>query len=195
MNLAKSYEQLTNLYETHLEEFGVRLPRFNSRMGCVLTILYSRLGEYIHIDEIKTLVEAAGHVLTGSDPLQVRHLSTQMGWWIERQGRYHHMLISATEVLPGFLPARRAMRLTEEEWTRLKQEYGNACVNCGSINGEPLRWNPTRITVLQQGHMDPQRELTLDNCIPQCQFCNQQYRNRAVFNRRGFVIAFNPAGH
>jgi len=76
----------------------------------------------------------------------------------------------------------------------MKKEYGYSCVNCGSKEGEALRWDQTKTTVLQQGHMDPRKDLTYDNCIPQCGFCNQQYKSKAVFNRRGFVIDFCKSG-
>jgi len=72
--------------------------------------------------------------------------------------------------------------------------YDNKCVNCGSEEGKPMRWNKHKITVLQKGHMDPRRSLTSDNIIPQCAMCNQQYKNKAVFNDRGFVVEFNKDG-
>ena len=36
--------------------------------------------------------------------------------------------------------------------------------------------------------MDPRKSLTEDNCVPQCQFCNQRYTDKAVFDKRGQVI-------
>jgi hypothetical protein len=42
--------------------------------------------------------------------------------------------------------------------------------------------------------MDPRKSLTEDNVIPQCAMCNQQYKNKAVFNDRGYVVEFNKNG-
>ena len=38
--------------------------------------------------------------------------------------------------------------------------------------------------------MDPRKSLATDNVIPQCAICNQQYKNKAIFNKRGYVIDF-----
>ena len=62
------------------------------------------------------------------------------------------------------------------------------CVNCGSKDGEPMRWDKSIVTKLQKGHMDPDKDLTEDNCVPQCGFCNQRYKDKAVFDKRGQVI-------
>ena len=95
---------------------------------------------------------------------------------------------------PSFISEKRISKLNLSNWEDLKKEYDYMCVNCGSREGQPMRWKKSQITVLQQGHMDPRKNLTTDNCIPQCSFCNQQYKDKAVFNKRGCVIAFNKAG-
>ena len=43
--------------------------------------------------------------------------------------------------------------------------------------------------------MDPRKSITLDNVIPQCQYCNQQYKNKAIFNKRGIVVDFCKNGY
>ena len=42
--------------------------------------------------------------------------------------------------------------------------------------------------------MDPRKELSMENVIPQCEICNQQYKNKAIFNEKGYVIEFNKKG-
>lgn len=194
MSLHEKYNELSVVYKANLATSGVKLPKFQGKLGCALTILYTNFGEFIHIDEIKRQLIEAGHNLTGTDPVQVRHLSTQKGWYIEKDGKYKHRLVSVQQCLPGFIAQKRASKLSNENWEKMKQEYGFACVNCGSKEGESMRWCQTKITVLQQGHMDPRKNLTYDNCIPQCAFCNQQYKSKAVFNKRGFVIEFCKSG-
>jgi hypothetical protein len=39
--------------------------------------------------------------------------------------------------------------------------------------------------------MDPRKKLDLDNTIPQCQYCNQTYKDYFRFNEYGRVIAVN----
>ena len=194
MNYSEIYNKLKQHFNTHLKDSGVKLPRFSSKLGLSLTILYANMDKFVHIDEIKKKLIENGHALTGTDPVQVRHLSTQKGWWIVKEGKYKHKLFSCTQVLPGYIAQKRASKLDQENWNKMKLEYENACVNCGSIEGKPMRWDRTKITVLQQGHMDPRKDLTYDNCIPQCAFCNQQYKSKAVFNKRGAVIDFCKKG-
>ena len=189
-----TWSELVTLWNTHLKEKGVKLPKKNSKLGDAVLFLYTNMGSFVHIDLIKKFVAGLGHKMTGTDPLQVRHLSTQRGLYIVKDGRYHYKMVNMTEPIPGFIPTRRQTRVDEVAWIALKATYGNKCVNCGSVHGEELRWDPTQTTVLQQGHMDPRKDLTQDNCIPQCQFCNQQYKNKAIFNCRGFVIDFKKEG-
>ena len=126
--------------------------------------------------------------LTGTDPCQVRHLSTQRGFYIIKEGRFKHKLVNLTEVCPGFIRDKRNNTLTKEIWINILHEYEYMCVNCGSKEGEKMRWKSTEITKLQQGHMDPRKGLTEDNCIPQCQFCNQRSKDKYVFDKRGQTI-------
>ena len=194
MDLKQKYLELEIAHKTNLEKLGVKLPGYRGKLGCALAILYAKFGKPVHIDVIKSTLKEVGHNLTGSDPVQVRHLSTQKGWWIVKEGKMKHKLVSVTECYPNFLAKKRSSKLNDENWANMKKEYGFSCVNCGSKEGEPLRWKPTEPTVLQQGHMDPRKDLTYDNCIPQCGFCNQQYKSKAIFNKRGFVIDFCKSG-
>lgn len=189
-----SYETLKKHHKQYLFKEGVKLPKMNSILGCTLTILYQNLGAFVHIDTIKEKVLEYGFTLTGSDPVQTRHLSTQRGWWVIKKGRFHHALITHCHPIPGFISKKRLSALDDVNWQKMKEEYQNMCVNCGSKEGGALRWKPTETCILQQGHMDPRKDLTYDNCIPQCAFCNQQYKNKAIFNKRGMVIDFNKAG-
>lgn len=195
MNTTKTmYATLKSNHELYLKKYGVKLPGENSKLGISLTYLYEKIGTAVHIDEIKEFVIQTGKKLTGTDPLQIRHLSTQLGWYIEKDGKYKHRLVTIDKPLPGFIAEKRLTKLNEENWLKLKLEYNNTCVNCGSKEGEPMRWKSTALTSLQQGHMDPRKDLTYDNCIPQCGFCNQQYKSKAIFNKRGIVIDFCKQG-
>ena len=178
---------LETSWDTYLKHRGVKLPK-RGKLRLALNYLYDNIGKDCHIDDIKSYVASTGEKLTGSDPLQVRHLSTQKGWYIKKTGKYYHCLVNITETYPGFIADKRKTMVKGDDWHCLKKEYGYMCVNCGSKEGEPMRWKLTSTTVLQKGHMDPRKDLTLDNCIPQCSFCNQSYKDKAVFNKRGIVV-------
>ena len=198
MSYSEAYDRLNVFHIQHLKANGVKMPRFTSKLGYSLAILYKNIDNFVHIDFIKEALRANGFVLTGTDPVQVRHLSTQSGWWIEKHGKYKHRFVSATEVMPGFIAQKRASKLNDENWAEMKAEYaylGNhCCVNCGSIEGQPMRFDLTKTTVLQQGHRDPRKDLTYDNCIPQCAFCNQSAKNKVVFDKRGGTSDFCKKG-
>lgn len=203
--MASTYSRVLAEYNQHLREKGVKLLSENSGLGQALCCLYENIGNPISIEQIRRYVVEHGVVLSGGDSCQVRHLGLQFGYNMLKGReintltglkikRSHFLLINLTDKHPSFIPERRNVVMTDEDWENLKEEYGNMCVNCGSKEGEPLRWNQNMKTVLQQGHMDPRLDLTLANTIPQCAICNQQYKNKAVFNRRGFVIEFNQNG-
>ena len=85
---------------------------------------------------------------------------------------------------------KRVGRLGAKTFEQLKIAYGNKCATCGIEEGK----KDSRMDVivkLQEGHMNPRKSLTLDNTIPQCQYCNQTYKDYFKFNEHGRVIAVN----
>jgi len=135
--------------------------------------------------------------------LQIRHLGLQYGFNILKGGdnynsskvkKSHFSLINLIKPYPSFFREKRRLEIDLISWKGIKRSYDDKCVNCGSKENEIMRWNNNKITVLQYGHMDPRKPLTINNIIPQCSICNQQYKNKAIFNNRGFVIDFNKKG-
>tara|TARA_B100000886_G_C20361656_1_gene465471 strand:- start:73 stop:666 length:594 start_codon:yes stop_codon:yes gene_type:complete len=196
MNISKTiykkYKMLKTdldiIWEKNLKLLNVKLPK-RGRKRCALDYLYQNIGVFIHIDKIKEHVSKQ-YKLTGTDPVQVRHLSTQDGWNIIKQGKYMHCLVDVNSTCPSFISEKRNVNINNIIWNNLKFSYEFMCVNCGSKEDEPQRWDNNNITKLQKGHMDPTKSLTEDNCIPQCQFCNRRYKDKAVFDKRGQVLKF-----
>lgn len=95
--------------------------------------------------------------------------------------------------------SRRATLISQHEFLNLKQQSDNRCRVCGSIEGLPNLKNNILMTRLEMGHCHPLHPLTIDNCIPMCQFCNQMYGNRFVFSPNGTVhsalVYVNTATH
>jgi hypothetical protein len=81
----------------------------------------------------------------------------------------------------------RECNVTTAAFEALKKRFKQRCAHCGSEEGESHLKNRLVNTALQMGHMDPRKPLTLGNCIPLCSMCNGVYRNKFVFNIRGYV--------
>lgn len=79
--------------------------------------------------------------------------------------------------------------VTPEIFESIKKETGFICLVCTSEEGKLCR-KPTSncIVMLEMGHMDPRKKLTVDNCIPMCQYCNGVYKNKVVWDKNGNVI-------
>jgi len=200
-----AFKQIQRLYEKNLKDKGVKAVSEKSQQGQVLCCLFENMGKPVKHEVIRAYVVSKGIKVTGADSPQPRQLGLQHGYNILKGGDINpatnekvpkscFLLMDLEHVHSGFKPKRRKLEMTDADWIGLMAKYDRMCVNCGSKEGEPMRWNKNKITVLQKGHMDPRKSLTEDNVIPQCAMCNQQYKNKAVFNERGFVVEFNKTG-
>ena len=130
-----------------------------------------------------------------NDVQQARHLGAQKGWWIIAGGRDNivrdlkkgeYQLHSLEKPYPGFKQERRQM--DKYKFAEIKALYGYRCATCGSLEGEPhFHWPQTK-TILQIAHMDPRKDLSAGNMIPQCQKCNRADRNYWVYDKKGRVV-------
>ena len=193
---------LQSLHTEHLERYGVRMPTKGSNKALHLVYLHKYMGTLVHKDTVSAFVRSVNPE-AGADQ-QVRHLARD-GWNVlnshnaisenERVPNGYHMLRDVTTVKPEFLHQRlrRVGRLGASTFEELKVIYDYRCATCGDREGNSPRLNPQEVVRLQQGHMNPSQPLTLDNTIPQCQYCNQTYQDNFVFDHNGRVIALhNP---
>ena len=177
---------LDNMYNKYLKNYGIKIPK-KGKMRSALEYLVININKAVDIRDIQSYVISCGYSLKGGDPIQVRHLSTQNGFYIIKEDN-KFKLISLIIPHPSFIKDKRNIKITNDSWLKILKEYDYMCVNCGSEEFKELRWKKTEKTKLQKGHMDPRKSLTEDNCVPQCQFCNQRYKDKAVFDKRGQVI-------
>lgn len=177
---------LDDMYNKYLKNCGIKLPK-KGKMRSALEYLVENINKAVDIRDIQSYVISCGYLLKGGDPIQVRHLSTQYGFYIIKENN-KFKLISLIIPYPSFIKDKRNIKITNDSWLNIIKDYDYMCVNCGSEELKELRWKKTEKTKLQKGHMDPRKSLTEDNCIPQCQFCNQRYTDKAVFDKRGQVI-------
>jgi hypothetical protein len=198
------YNNYKQMYDTYLQAHNLPLYKENTGFGQALAYLNTNLGKELPIEKIKEYVNKQGIPLNGGDSLQLRHVARcynllkggEMNPITNKKvKRSQFCLINLTTHHPNYIPSRNTnITMTENEWVDLKKNYNNQCATCGNIEGEPMRFNSYSKTKLQRGHMDPIKEGRTDNIIPQCKDCNQQYKNKAIFNKHGRVIDWCKSG-
>jgi len=202
--ICEKYNEIKNKWETNLKDKGVKLSALKNNNGSytlnalVLIYLYVNIRKAISKEEITIFLQNLGYQV--NDMQQARHLSQQSGWYIISGQRgdsecrkYNvaageYMLLTLDEPYPQFNDKKRSEYYSSESWEDLKAHYGNRCVSCGSEEGKINFLYKNSITRLEQGHKDPGKPLTLDNIIPQCQFCNGSSQNLFVFDNKGKIV-------
>lgn len=201
--IESAYEELKESHKTHLEVFGVKLPRLKTgdkftKYALVLIYLYKKINKKVSKTELTKFIKK--YYPDINDVQQARHLGAQMGWHIlsgtrgdieakklgTSSGEYQ--LISLESHYPNFTKMRRETNVSEDAWEELKKHYKFRCATCGSKEGEPNFHYPSSITKLQKGHMNPNKPLTIDNIITQCDKCNRPDRNYFEYDKKGRVI-------
>ena len=219
--IVKLYEKITNSYNNYLVHYNVnpvktislyddhRNRRSNREIVAEmdgktlqLVLLLKYKGCFLHRDVISAFVRS--HLPSLAADQQPRHLGSQDGWNILNKGAHvpdtdervpsgYHYLVSLESPNPKIVMTemKRAGRLAARNFDQLKAAYSNCCATCGIKEGTIDIRNNHILVSLQQGHMDPSKQLTIENTIPQCQYCNQTYKDYFKFNQYGRVIAIN----
>jgi hypothetical protein len=210
------HNKIVNTYKNNLEVFKVKklwsdeLVEYCSDAEFVaqldakelqLIFLYKYINCFVHKDLVSKFVRR--YIKNAALDQQVRHLGTQYGWYVLNKGAKvpnvdetvpsgYNYLVTIESPSPSILAAalKRAGRVAARNFSEIKIAYGYKCATCGREEGKKDQKNQGTI-VLQQGHMNPRLPLTLDNIIPQCQYCNQTYKDYFQFNEDGRVVAVN----
>ncbi len=214
--IRKIHYVLEKAYDTHLKQYSVKkLWKDDLVEDCTdeefvrqldakelqLIFLYKHLKCLVHKDLVSDFVRK--YIPTAALDQQVRHLGTQCFWLVLNKGATipdtnmkvpsgYNYLVSIELPNPKAVSnaLKRTGRLAAKNFHELKAAYGFCCATCGLQEGKKDNRNG-EIVALQQGHMNPRFPLTLDNTIPQCQYCNQTYKDYFQFNEYGRVIAIN----
>lgn len=206
IELTKFYNEIKMNWEKYLKKSSVRMPNLSSGgkytiNSLVLIYLYSKLGKIVSKQELTEFLKSMG--IESNDVQQARHLAQQSGWYILSGTRGdieckeygiapgEYLLKTIKEAYPSYKKLKRTESLNATSWDELKLMYNYRCATCGSKEGEKNFLYPASNTILQQGHKDPSKPLTIDNTIPQCQFCNRASRNYFVFDNKGRVEKIN----
>lgn len=206
-NYLKAYEvkplwniKNKNIYDKNIEVD--ELVKLLDAKELQLIFLYHHKDKLVHKDVISAFVRKY-KIDAGLDQ-QIRHLGSQYHWNILNKGNKipdkniivpsgYHYLVSIETPNPKILAnaLKRTGRIAAKNFDQLKLAYNNTCATCGISEGKKdSRFNDV-IVALQQGHMNPRKALDLTNTIPQCQYCNQTYKDYFIFNEFGRVIAIN----
>lgn len=208
--------KLINTYINNLKFYGVK-PLWNELFQDMkifksdiknmndkelqMIFLYKYKNCLVHKDLVSEFVRI--HKTNAGLDQQVRHLGTQCYWYVLNKGA---KIPDVDEIVPsGYnylvsieipnpkavkMALKRANRNSAKNFIELKYVYDNKCATCGLEEGK-IDWRTGKKVKLQQGHMDPRKDLTLDNTIPQCEYCNQTYLDYFRFDENGRVIAVN----
>tara|TARA_A200000159_G_scaffold8442_1_gene7249 strand:+ start:2567 stop:3106 length:540 start_codon:yes stop_codon:yes gene_type:complete len=170
-------------YESHLKKHGVK---FNFREGSnkykTLLALYENIGNWMSKAEIVERIE-----YTGSDLQDARHLGKQSGWYVDQDGKGNYKLVTTKQPHPSFAAKKRLNELNTSDFKVMKEAYDNRCATCGEKEGTRHRFEHGKV-VLEKGHMDPRKDMSPENIIPQCNFCNKFYGDKFVFDRQGRIV-------
>ena len=196
------YSKISEMHDKFLKQYNVKLPNLKVKNkytlnALVLIYLYKKIGKIVSKQELTEFLKNMGYKI--NDVQQARHLAQQSGWYIlsgtrgdlecqnlnVKAGQY--LLKTIEKPYPSYQNLKRTETLKANSWNELKKIYNNRCATCGSKEGEYNFLYPASITTLQQGHKDPGKSLTIENTIPQCQFCNRASRNYFVFDNKGRV--------
>ena len=195
------YNFVKSFHEKFLEKSGVILPSLRKSgkfTKSALTLVFlAKDYPKTRIVSKKEITEFIRKYYPDTNDVQdARHLGMQKGWYIasgtrgnsiDDLGYGEYKLVSLEEPHPNFKLHRKEI-VGELNWDEIKSKYDFRCASCGSKEGEPNFRYPGTTTKLTQGHMDPNKPLTKDNTIPQCEKCNRPDRNYWIYDRKGRVI-------
>ena len=216
--LRSLHQKIVMSYDTYLKSYGVKqvwkdveqninemsdeeFINYLDVKELQLIFLYKHIHCFVHKDLVSEFVRK--YKPSAALDQQVRHLGTQLLWYVLNKSAKvpdkdevvpsgYNYLVSIETPNPKAvaLALKRSGRLAAKSFDDLKIVYENKCATCGIDEGKKDTRNGL-VVALQQGHMNPRKPLTLDNTIPQCQYCNQQYLDYFCFNEHGRVVAVN----
>jgi hypothetical protein len=178
---------LNQAYDIYLKPHQVSIPGEGFERK-TLEVLYENIGKPLSKKEINLKI---GY--TGGDNQSNRGLKRR-GWNVISEQKNGELMITLKDLnLHPEFDVNREKRKTQNvgDWEAIKKHYDYRCASCGSLEGEPNFDAKGTNTRLEKGHMDPTKDLTDDNVIPQCQICNKSYKDKFIFDNRGRVVDKN----
>ena len=178
---------LYNEWVKYLKPKGVKLPKEDTWGRKSLEFMYVNLNAWVSKEII---IEGIGY--TGPDLQAPRHFSAS-GWYVEQDYKGNYKLVCVKETFPKWIPDKRTTNIASDSWDELKQKYNNECATCGSKEGEPHR-HTNKKTKLEKGHKNPELDLTIENTIPHCNYCNKRFKDTYKFDNYGLPVMIKLEG-
>ncbi len=182
-----------------LINFGIKLPRKNTQKYHTLMFLYKNKGKVVTKKQIEQYVCGVLNIVQ-KDIQDGRHLSKQNGFDIIQGGNIHNniLLKRGEYVFLGFDRPNKYYSIkrrvyNNKDFDDVKKQFNYTCVTCGCKEGESHKYTGS-ITKLESAHKDPTKELTIDNMIPQCGYCNKKYKDKYIFDDFGQVKDYSDTG-
>ena len=202
----KIYIEISSIWERELKDQNVRLPKEGSAKSFWLVALYSNIGKPLGNTEIYEWMMKFPLFFNRKPKLksdqQIRHLAGTYGWNVlgggELQVKGKKIKIKAGDFMmlnidlprKHFNASRRQSKLPAKDFQELKRNNGNICATCWHKEGT-IHPKLNKKIKLQQGHMNPNKNLSIENAIPQCQYCNQTYKDDFIFGKDGRIAGIN----
>lgn len=213
MEIKIDYQQYTELwkeiednYNKYLKKEGVKLPRKYSLKSYWLVALYYYFQKPVSSSDIyEWMIKMINDSREIAKDQQIRHLRMQDGFDVRIKGMSYqinhqsfkikpgeYLLYSITEPSKDFGRWKRFYNLKAHNFAEIKQNYDFRCATCWHKENE-IHPKTNKMIRLQKGHKNPSKPLNIANIIPQCDYCNQTYKNDFIFGDDGRIKAvFNP---
>ena len=170
-------------WKNNLKKHGVKFNfKPDSWSYKTLLFMYKNLGLWLNK---KVIAEEIGY--SGSDLQNPRHLAKQAGWNIEQDRKGNYRLVCVKVPHPAFSKKKRLNELKTTDFEKIKKEYDYRCATCGEKENSIHRFEYGKV-VLEKGHMNPKLDMSAENIIPQCNFCNKFYLDKYIFDKQGRVM-------
>lgn len=196
--LLEKYWELKSEWERQLKLLWIKLPKLENWDkytidSLVLIYFFMNFRKVVTKQQLTNFVQFYKPEI--NDVQQWRHLSQQKWWYIISWQRWdekckemgvkpwEYMLYSLEEMYPWYILNRKTT-LNNWDFEEIKKIYDFRCATCGSKEWEENFLYRGSITKLEKWHMNPLKDLTSDNTIPQCDKCNKAYRNYFEFDRK-----------
>lgn len=209
LQIKNAYKNLTKAIQAHRLQNTVTVPVLFDKhgkytiAGLSIVFFFHNFRKIVHIRQLAHFLRS--HKCCIHSNPNPRHFGMQYGFYFLINNSYHpknrqilkpgqYCLYSIAKPHPNAIHKHRNTDQhlnNPHTWTALKKAYDYRCAHCGSIEGQHNLKNKLIITQIEKGHMNPNKPLDIDNCIPICTLCNHVYKDTYIFNKNGFIVDIN----
>lgn len=172
-------------------EYLLSMPRKNSKQYYALFFFWLNKNKVVSKKQAEQFAREHFCINPG-DWQALRHLGKQFGFDIKQSPHMHNgtelkkgeYLFVGFDTINFYYNDSKRKETTDLDFDTIKNNFDNCCASCGSKEGEKHRYTQTT-TRLEKGHKDPLIEMSNDNIVPQCSYCNKKFANKFILDDRG----------